>query len=92
MLASSWPLHLPWSPKNCPSAFAKLALTKTLPHWLAKLGEAYALIAKENNWNYIDLHNTLAPGGTLDGAHANKVGHRRIATTIWQQLNHINQQ
>ena len=60
------------------------------PHWLAKLGQAYAKVAQENDWGYIDLHPTLAPGATLDGAHANAAGHRRIATTLWQALNHIN--
>ena len=79
-------------PEKLTRRLRKAGFNEDSPHWLAKLGEAYALIAKENNWNYIDLHNTLAPGETLDGAHANKVGHRRIATTIWQQLNHINQQ
>lgn len=64
---------------------------KTSPRWLAKLGHAYAQVAKENDWDYIDLHTTLSPGTTLDGAHANPAGHRRIATTLWQELNRINQ-
>ena len=58
--------------------------------WLAKLGEAYANAAKENGWGYIDLHDTLATGHTLDGAHPNDRGHRRIAITLWQQLNQLN--
>ena len=61
------------------------------PRWLAKLGDAYAQTAEEHGWDCIDLHPTLAPGNTLDGAHANAAGHRRIATTLWQQLNQLNQ-
>ena len=59
------------------------------PEWLAKLATAYEAKAKANNWHFISLHDTLAPGHTLDGAHANARGHRRIATTLWQELNRI---
>ena len=59
------------------------------PEWLARLATAYEEVAKSNNWHFINLHDTLTPGHTLDGAHANARGHRRIATTLWQELNRI---
>ena len=59
------------------------------PEWLAKLATAYEAKAKANNWHFISLYDTLASGHTLDGAHANARGHRRIATTLWQELNRI---
>jgi len=59
------------------------------PAWLGKLATAFESTAKANNWHFISLHDTLAPGHTLDGAHANARGHRRIATTLWQELNRI---
>ena len=60
------------------------------PAWLAKLGNAYEKIAFENGWGYIDLHDTLTDGHTLDGAHPNARGHRRVAISMWQQLNALN--
>ena len=59
------------------------------PGWLAKLASAYEAKAKANDWYFINLHDTLALGHTLDGVHANARGHRRITTTLWQELNRI---
>jgi lysophospholipase L1-like esterase len=52
------------------------------PAWIERLGQAYVPAAARVDCGVIDLFPVLKPGDTVDGAHPNAAGHRKLAATI----------
>jgi lysophospholipase L1-like esterase len=57
--------------------------------FLSRIAAGYAIIAANNQFNFVDLHRLIPLGNTLDGAHLNEVGHKLAADVITKFLRQL---